>query len=471
MSSISLTQLQDKRIVVLGLGLTGMSFVRFLTNNGLSCAVNDSRAQHPAFAEFADSYPECQLYTGQWHREVIAQADILLASPGVDITLPAIAEHISENAQVWGDVELYARLKDTPCVAVTGSNGKSTVVNLLHHIGQKLGVDTQLGGNVGVPVLDTINESPELLILELSSFQLETISSLTPLVASVLNLSDDHLDRHNTMALYTALKQGIYRGAQFAVFNAQDSATMPLPDFPIAAKNSCSFSQSTPASSALENSDAQQHFGVITHQGETYLAKGEQLLMAVAELPIAGLHNAANCLAALAIGEQLGWELAKMLDAIKSYQGLAHRCQPVASDDGIRWINDSKATNVGATLAALKGLAPSLGADQKLYLIAGGEGKGADFSPLAPVIAEHVAHVFALGKDQQQILALSENSTAVDSIEQAVANCKQRATAGDVVMLSPACASIDMFTNFVERGNAFAAAVTDVARKSSEELS
>ncbi|REL31902.1 UDP-N-acetylmuramoyl-L-alanine--D-glutamate ligase [Thalassotalea euphylliae] len=466
MSSISLTQLADKRIVVLGLGLTGMSFVRFLTNNGLSCAVNDSRAQHPAFAEFAVNYPECQLYIGQWHREVIAQADILLVSPGVDITLPEIAENISASAQVWGDVELYARLKDTACVAVTGSNGKSTVVNLLHHIGQKLGVDTQLGGNVGVPVLDTINESPELLILELSSFQLETISSLKPLVASVLNLSDDHLDRHKTMAIYTELKQRIYHGAEFAVFNAEDSATLPTTDI-----NACSFSQSMPISSAPAHSDLEKHFGVISHQGQAYLAKGEQPLIAAAELPIAGLHNAANCLAALAIGEQLGWEMVKMLQAIKSYRGLAHRCQPVASEDGIRWINDSKATNVGATLAALAGLAPSLAADQKLYLIAGGEGKGADFTPLAPVIAQHVAHVFALGKDQQQILALSENSTAVDSIEQAIAHCKKQARAGDVVMLSPACASIDMFANFAERGNAFAAAVANVASKSSEELS
>ena len=457
MSSISLTQLKDKRIVVLGLGLTGMSFVRFLTNNELSCAVNDSRAQHPAFAEFAVNYPECQLYTGQWHREVIAQADILLVSPGVDITLPEIAENISTSAEVWGDVELYARLKDTPCVAVTGSNGKSTVVNLLHHIGQKLGVDTQLGGNVGVPVLDTINESPELLILELSSFQLETISSLKPLVASVLNLSDDHLDRHKTMARYTELKQRIYHGAEFAVFNAEDSATVPTTDI-----NAYSFSQAVPSCSQVNR----DNFGVINRQGQAYLAKGEQPLMAVAELPIAGLHNAANCLAALAIGEQLGWEVAKMLEAIKSYQGLAHRCQPVASEDGIRWINDSKATNVGATLAALEGLAPSLATDQKLYLIAGGEGKGADFTPLAPVIAEHVAHVFALGKDQQQILALSANSTAVDSIEQAVAYCKKIAKAGDVVMLSPACASIDMFANFAERGNAFAAAVVDVASKS-----
>ena len=281
-------------------------------------------------------------------------------------------------------------------------------------------------------------------------------------MASVLNLSDDHLDRHKTMAIYTELKQRIYQGAKFAVFNAEDSATVPNAEI-----NACSFSQAVPSCSQINR----DNFGVISHQGQAYLAKGQQPLLSVTELPIAGLHNAANCLAALAIGERLGWELAKMLDALKSYQGLAHRCQPVASEDGIRWINDSKATNVGATLAALEGLAPSLAADQKLYLIAGGEGKGADFTPLAPVIAEHVAHVFALGKDQQQILALSENSTAVDSIEQAVAYCKKAAKAGDVVMLSPACASIDMFANFAERGNAFAAAVANKAGESHEELS
>ena len=462
MSSLSLTLLQNKRIVVLGLGLTGMSFVRLLTNNGLSCIVNDSRAEHPAFAQFVNDYPNCQLLTGRWHGDEIAQADILLVSPGVDITLPEISVNIAKHTQVWGDVELYARLKDTPCVAVTGSNGKSTVVNLLHHIGQQLGVNTQLGGNVGVPVLDTINESPELLILELSSFQLETITSLKPKVASVLNLSDDHLDRHKTMAVYTALKQRIYCGAEYAVFNAQDPAT-----YPKVAINACSFSQTVPSESA-QRAD---NFGVIAHKGQAYLAEGREPLIAVSALPIAGLHNAANCLAAFAIGKQLGWSIAKMVEAITSYQGLAHRCQPVASHDGIRWINDSKATNVGATLAALEGISASLNPTQQLYLIAGGDGKGADFSPLAPAIAEHVAHVFALGKDQAQILALSANSTAVDSLEQAVESCIKLATEGDVVILSPACASIDMFANFAERGEIFSTAVANLSNNTTEELS
>ena len=300
-----LQQLQNKRIVVLGLGLTGMSFVRFLANNKLSCVVNDSRERHAGFTEFNQQYPEIELHTGTWHSELIQSADILLVSPGVDITLPAIADHISDTCQVWGDIELYARLTNeashTPCVAVTGSNGKSTVVNLVHHMGQALGVNIQLGGNVGVPVLDTLDgqqtEAPkenapqekasELLVLELSSFQLETIKSLTPQVACILNLSDDHLDRHKTMAIYGELKQRIYQGAEFAVFNCDDEETRPTIEV-----ESTSFTQHQPQAN---------QFGITNHQGQNYLAYGDELLLAVTKLPIAGLHNATNCLAALAI--------------------------------------------------------------------------------------------------------------------------------------------------------------------------
>ncbi|NMP32044.1 UDP-N-acetylmuramoyl-L-alanine--D-glutamate ligase [Thalassotalea sp. M1531] len=453
---LDLSQLQNKRIVVLGLGLTGMSFVRFLSNkktyNALNFAVNDSRSSHAQFEEFKRDYATIELVTGCWDSRLIASAEILLVSPGVDINQPEIADNIADNCQVWGDIELYARLKQTPCVAITGSNGKSTVVNLIHHIGQKLGVKTQLGGNVGVPVLDTLDTEPELLILELSSFQLETLTSLTPIVSCMLNLSDDHLDRHKSIENYGEIKQRVYQGAQYAVFNRDDLVTKPTSELA-----AVSFGKDSPAAN---------QFGIIETTRGKFLALGKQALMPLSQLTISGIHNATNVLAALAIGQLLKWPLDTMLEALASFEGLAHRCQAIASNDDIFWINDSKATNVGATVAAIEGISSTIGAQQQLILIAGGDGKGADFSPLKAVIDEHVSQLFALGKDKAQLLALSEKSQAVESLEQAVELSRTIAKSGDVVLLSPACASIDMFTNFAERGQTFVDAINNVKEAS-----
>ncbi|WP_440874517.1 UDP-N-acetylmuramoyl-L-alanine--D-glutamate ligase [Thalassotalea sp. PLHSN55] len=453
-----LSGLKNKNIVVLGAGMTGLSCARFLQHHGFVFSINDSR-ENPELAEqVSEQFPTAQFIQGRWQQTLIAQADVLIVSPGIDLNTPEIAEAINTHTDVIGDVELYARLAKTPILAVTGSNGKSTVVSLLHHVGQTLGVNIALGGNIGVPVLDRLLEEDEqaldMLVLELSSFQLETLHSMTAIATSVLNVSDDHLDRHKTLENYAEIKQRIYRQGNIAVVNRDDKASQCL----LKHKEIISFGS---------DKAKKGHFGLITENGHTYLAFGKQQLIDVAKLPLAGIHNALNYLAVLALGSSAGWSVEKMLTAFLSFEGLAHRCQRIASDDGIYWVNDSKATNVGAALAAIEGLAPTLSPENKLYLIAGGDGKGADFTPLKNAIAEHVSHVFTLGKDGQQIANLSANSQHFDSLAAAVAAAKASANQGDIVLLSPACASIDMFKNFVERGEAFIDAIANTTVEAS----
>lgn len=449
---MKLSQLSNKNVLILGAGVTGMSCARFLRDQNIHFAINDSRAQLVSDTEFHHDFPDCQLSLGNWDTALITAADVIIASPGIDMQTPAIKSAISDRADVIGDVELYCRLSDTPLLAVTGSNGKSTVVTLLAYLGQSLGVNCQLGGNIGVPVLDhlTNNQAPDIdvIALELSSFQLETISSMKAIAATVLNISDDHLDRHKTLENYRNIKHRIYEQAHVVLVNRDDVLTQVSAVSP--QQKLISFGSDKPTSG---------NFGIDTIDGRPYLMYGEQALIAVAELPIAGMHNALNCLAALALGMSAGWSLTGMVAQLPNFKGLEHRCQHVPSSDGIIWINDSKATNVGATLAAIAGLAATLPADNHLILIAGGDGKGADFSALKTAMEQHVSQLITLGKDGNEIAKLSADSIKVNSIEQAVINARSIAKSGDVVLLSPACASIDMFNNFAERGEAFMQAV------------
>ncbi|WDE11243.1 UDP-N-acetylmuramoyl-L-alanine--D-glutamate ligase [Thalassomonas haliotis] len=447
-------QLADKRILILGLGQTGLSCARFLASQGLEFAVNDSRENVIDEAVFQRDHPNCELVLGKWESALIASAQVILASPGIDMAEPVIADAVADGCQVWGDVELFCRLSDIPVLAVTGSNGKSTVVSLLAHLAQSLGINAELGGNVGVPILDLIEKSPELLILELSSFQLETISSMKALAASVLNLSDDHLDRHRTMENYRDIKQKIYQQAGVAVVNRDDSATWI--DEKAFNGKVISFGSDAPRDG---------HFGLANINNELSLMYGQQALVSVWQLPLSGVHNALNCLAVLALGLSAGWPLDKMLSHLSSFTGLEHRCQGLKTHDGILWINDSKATNVGATIAAISGLAQTKNAGQQLILIAGGDGKGADFSPLKDLLTQEVALLITLGKDGAQLAALAANSQKVESLEQAVALAGKNAKAGDIVLLSPACSSLDMFKNFAVRGQVFADAVQAIAGK------
>ena len=487
-----LTDFKHKQILVLGAGITGLSCARYLSAQGLSFSVNDSRV-NPFTAnynkqQFEQDFPSASLHLGQWQSELIAEADVILLSPGIDSVAEGIAQYISADCCVMGDVELFCQLnqergldepnseenntdkqsKPIDILALTGSNGKSTVVSMLAYLAKCIGVEAQLGGNIGEPVLDIFtNEKldsnnasknvPELLILELSSFQLETLTSMNAIATSVLNVSDDHLDRHQTMENYIKIKQSIYQQGKLAVTNRDDIATQS----PNKHQSVLSFGSDVPK---------ENQFGISTYHGKTYLAFGQQNLIELAELPLAGMHNALNYLTALALGYSAGWSLNEMVKYLAGFIGLAHRCQRIPSQDGITWINDSKATNVGATIAAINGLAQTLATQgtskQRLILIAGGDGKGADFTPLISPLQNHVSQVITLGKDGHKIAELVANTCNVTSLVEAVEVAKTSANIGDIVLLSPACASLDMFKSFAERGEQFALAVTKLAEAS-----
>lgn len=464
-----LTAFKNKNIVVLGAGMTGLSCLRFLHAQDLSFTVNDSRtlpfANTDELSQYKASYPNANFAFGNWDNSLIANADILIASPGIDLVKEGISELISAQCEVIGDIELFCIVNNslsTPMemLAVTGSNGKSTVVSLLAYLADAIGINAALAGNIGEPILDLLlsnkdsatstKNKVDLVIVELSSFQLETLSSMKAIAASVLNLSDDHLDRHKTIAVYQALKQNIYPQAKIAVTNREDKATKSL----VAEQATASFGLNKPASG---------DFGLSLIDNKQTLMFGDQGLIPLAQLPLAGMHNALNYLAALALGHSAGWSLSAMIENLKGFKGLAHRCQRVNSDDEIQWINDSKATNVGATLAAISGLAPTLSDNNKLILIAGGDGKGADFSPLKILLNNNVSRLIILGKDGNAIAELVSTSAIeaikVNTLAEAVKQAKAIAQQGDMVLLSPACASIDMFKNYMVRGEEFIAAV------------
>ncbi len=456
-----LVKLKNKRIVVLGAGLTGMSCVRFLAKHQLSCIVNDSRVNPINSAEFSQQFPANKLVLGQWDESIISQAEVIFASPGIDLDEENISALISPQCVLLGDVELFCQLTDKPMIAVTGSNGKSTVVSLLAHVGQGLGLNVSLGGNIGEPVLDQLADEVDCYVLELSSFQLETLTSMSAVAATVLNVSDDHLDRHKSIANYSAIKQKVYAQCHVAVINRDDLLSFSTLGDSVQEK-------SASESPALANkhiisfgSDQALpgNFGLLSQGEQLFLSFGQEPLVKVHELPLAGMHNALNYLAVLALGYAAGWSIAEMLKQFSSFSGLPHRCQRIETKDNIHWINDSKATNVGAALAAINGLAPTLSRENKLILVAGGDGKGADFSPLQEVLSKHVGYVFTIGKDGHLISALCQHSKQVADLPTAVKQANELAKSGDIVLLSPACASLDMFTNFAERGQVFTDAV------------
>ncbi len=462
-----ITQLQNKQVLLLGLGISGLSCVRYLVKQGISFAVNDSRENPVDSSWFHKAYPNITLVTGKWDTQLIGNADIIIASPGVDLQQAEFVEHIKDNCQVLGDVELFFQLladhkKQPQIVAVTGSNGKSTVVSLLAHIANKLNINAQLAGNIGVPVFDTlasiVNDEVSCLLLELSSFQLETLSAMQATTATILNISDDHLDRHLTLENYQTIKQRIYVNSRHIIFNRDDVLTYPNKVNPC--QTLTSFGSGEAASG---------EFGLIDNEQGLQLSFDKQPLLAVSHLPIAGIHNALNCLAALALGDKLGWDLSAMVRALTSFKGLPHRCEKINAKDKIIWVNDSKATNVGATLAAIEGLAKIKTAAQQLILIAGGDGKGADFSPLQQVFHDKVDLLITLGKDGDKLATLKAEHIVASSLTQAVTIAKQHAKAGDIVLLSPACASLDMFESYAQRGQCFADAIhgnnTDVIQE------
>ncbi len=438
---------QAQRTLIVGLGVTGFSVARFLVSQGVEVAVTDSREVPPELGNIRSELPDVALFLGKFDADVFSRADRIVVSPGVALTEPLLLEARTQGVEVIGDIELFARVASAPVIGITGSNGKSTVTTLVGEMARQAGKDVRIGGNLGTPALDLLQaQEPDLYVLELSSFQLETLNSLHCLAATVLNISADHLDRYASIEAYANAKQQVYANTQTQVVNRDDVAAAAL----VSTGHSVSFGLNKPA---------EGNFGIVdTNMGE-WIVRGSDRWMPVAHLHMPGRHNLANALAALALGEAAGFERSAMLRVLNEFQGLPHRTQWVAECGGVNWFNDSKATNIGATLAAVKGF------ETPLVLIAGGQGKGADFGEFADGLAKHVKAVVLIGEaadEIEQSLAGRVDTQRAPSLEVAVRLAVTLAEVGDSVLLSPACASFDMFANYQVRGEVFAQAVREL---------
>ena len=427
---------------MVGLGLSGLSSARWLARRGFAVTVVDSRVQPPGLGALQAELPGVSVHTGSFDAALFRDPGLLVVSPGVSLQEPVIAAARARGIEAVGDVELFARECRAPVVAITGSNGKSTVTSLVGAMCKEAGMDTAVGGNIGVPVLELLRSpAPEVYVLELSSFQLETTASLNARAATVLNITADHMDRYATLDDYSAAKARIFHGDGVLVLNADDPAVLAMG---LPGRSQVRFGENPPAS----DSD----YGLVTHGGETWLARGQRLLMPASSVPLPGRHNILNVLAAMALAETLHVPLDAMKRAVAKFKGLAHRTELVLERNGVRWINDSKGTNVGATVAALSGM------DAPVILIAGGEGKGADFEALRAPVAQYARAVVLIGRDAAPIEKALGGVVPVvhaQDMQAAVHAARRLAQPGDVVLLSPACASFDMFRNYEHRGQVF----------------
>lgn len=438
--------------VVVGLGKTGASCLRYLAKHGIAATATDSRAAPPGLAEIGHLARTLDIRLGGFDLSLLDGASQVLMSPGVSLDEPIAKEARARGIEVLGDVELFARAVRAPVIGITGTNGKSTVTSLVASMASAAGRRVLAGGNLGEPALDLLDQPvPDLYVLELSSFQLETTWSLDLLAAAVLNVSSDHMDRYASVDAYAAAKARIFARAATVVLNADDPRVAAMR---ADAARTVTFS--------TQRADADY---TLMRAGErTLLGRRGEPVLDIGLLKIRGMHNAANALAALALGDAAGFPLPAMLDALEAFPGLSHRSAWVADRAGVRYVDDSKGTNVGATIAAVEGM------EEPIVLIAGGEGKGQDFTPLAAAFAGKVRHVVLIGKDApalQRVLDGVCTTTRATSMEEAVAQAALAARAGDTVLLSPACASLDMFRDYGHRGDAFAAAVRALAERPS----
>jgi UDP-N-acetylmuramoylalanine--D-glutamate ligase len=454
------TELKGKNVLVVGLGDTGLSLARWLARKGAVVRVADSREAPPRAAQLKAELPQIALDSGPFRAESFREKDMIALSPGVALREPRVSEALNAGVFVCGDVELFAQalkhLPDVKVIAITGSNGKSTVTSMVGEMCRAAALNTVIAGNIGLPVLDALahvetemqqgKKAPDVFVLELSSFQLETTYTLESNAATVLNLSEDHLDRYSGMAEYAQAKARVFAGCGVQVLNRDDQLS-----FAMAGK------QRRVLSFGLGRPFREMEWGLLKIAGDKWLVQGETRLMPVKELPLAGLHNAANALAALALCRAIGLEYPALIQALKKFRGLPHRVQKIADIGGVVFYDDSKGTNVGATVAALNGM------PQKVVLIAGGDGKGQDFSPLKSAVAAHARALVLIGRDGQKIEQAVSGSTVLavhaQSLEQAVGLSFSLAQRGDAVLLSPACASFDMFRNYEHRAEVFAQAV------------
>ncbi|MBO3277624.1 UDP-N-acetylmuramoyl-L-alanine--D-glutamate ligase [Pseudomonas schmalbachii] len=437
--------------IVVGLGKSGMSLVRFLARLGVPFAVADTRENPPELATLRTQYPQVEVRCGELDVEFLCRARELYVSPGLSLRTPALAAAAARGVKMSGDVDLFARHAKAPIVAITGSNAKSTVTTLVGEMAVAAGKRVAVGGNLGTPALDLLADDIELYVLELSSFQLETCERLNAEVATCLNVSEDHMDRYDGMADYHLAKHRIFRGARQVVVNRADPLSRPL------------IADTVPCWTFGTNKPDFKAFGLIEEGGEKWLAFQFDRLMPVAELKIRGAHNQSNALAALALGHAVGLPFEPMLATLRTFAGLPHRCQWVGERNGVNFYDDSKATNVGAALAAIDGLGADIAG--KLVLLAGGDGKGADFGDLRAPVAKYCRAVVLLGRDAELVgaaLGDAVQQVRVKTLEEAVQSAAELAQPGDAVLLSPACASLDMFKNFEERGRLFARAVGEL---------
>ena len=441
----------DRKSLIVGLGKTGLSCARFLAARGVPVAITDTRENPPGLSELRQELPDIALFLGGFPESAFQVAEQLVLSPGVPMSEPLIQQAMARGVPVVGDVELFAQVVQAPVVAITGSNGKSTVTTLLGIMLQQAGQRVAVGGNLGEPALSLLHAGIERYVLELSSFQLETTRSLQPEVAVVLNISPDHLDRYPDLQVYSDTKAMIYQQARGRVFNLDDPRVMAMRPFGKAGPGDSFFTLGEPEDGV---------FGVRCAGDSEWLCRGQQRLIRCDELRMPGRHNQANALAALAIGSLLSLPMESMLQSLRQFTGLPHRTQFVKESAGVRWYNDSKGTNVGACVAALQGLVTE--AHAKVVLIAGGVGKGGDFSQLKPVVERHARAVILLGQDASLIAdALGDRVPLLRArdMDEAVLLAADYAEAGDRVLLSPACASFDMYRSYQHRGEQFADAV------------
>lgn len=434
--------------VVIGFGKTGLSCIQYLHDQGEVVAAMDSRDEPPNVDLIRAHYPDVKLILGGLCAQTLVQADEIIVSPGLSLKTPEIAQALKLGIPCIGDIELFAREAKAPIIAITGSNGKTTLTTLVGQMLKDAGYHVDVCGNIGTPVLESLrHDLVDYYVMELSSFQLETTQSLHAKIAVLLNVTPDHMDRYDTLDDYAQAKLRIYAGCETAVINANEPYT-----------------QNLPVPHALRFSTTQKHgvnFYLDEYEGQLSFFHDGAVCFPVSDLICRGQHNYENILAALAIGYSLGVSLSSMHHTFADFNGLAHRCQKVASAEGVDWYNDSKATNIGATVAALNSLKPLYAG---IILIAGGDAKGADLSPLGPLAAKTVSHVILMGAaaaDLEKIMRGHVATTRVNNLQEAVAVAAQNANAGDAVLLSPACASWDMFSNYEERGNLFSTAVKE----------
>ncbi len=433
--------------VIIGLGKTGLSCVRYLLHKGLSIAVTDSRAVPPELSTLKKEFPTVPVYMGEISAEVLLHSDQVILSPGVSLTEKSVKQAIAKGIPVMGDVELFCQEARAPIIAISGSNGKSTVTTLVAEMTQAAGLKTGVGGNLGTPALELLQGAvPDVYVLELSSFQLETTFSLNAHAAAVLNVSPDHMDRYLTIDDYAAAKKKIYSGNGLMVINQDDAY---IKSMIVDSRQLTSFSLTKPSGN---------NFGVINENGTVWLCQGDNKIIKQSELGIKGKHNVANALAAMALASSISVPELVMVDTLSKFKGLPHRCQWVRTINQVSWYNDSKATNVGACIASIEGLC-DVG---PIILIAGGDSKNADLSSLVPTVQHAVKYVLLLGVDAKRIADVIGSEVAhdfVDDMDAAVMRANKIATPGDCVLLAPACASLDMYDNYQQRGDVFVNAV------------